>query len=540
MEQTIRELIDADDDLDVLSEIFLGDDNFLYFIQSLFILENDFEDVTFFAPNDAALVELAAFFNAANPDGLDEVTEINAADVLVAGLRQFGPSPLSNLANPEPDQLIAYAIVLGDLSAAQVLDSERLVTFLEKGGLFLEEGGGGPSPSEVFLPLRIENDRLVDRSDNTADATIVDSQEASNGVLHIIDEPLLAFDYWLRPSADIAVVDDFGGGRDAVLGSDRGDDVRLGGGNDLGATGAGDDEVRGGSGDDTVYGGFGDDTVRGGKGRDWLFSENGENLLLGGRGRDLIEYDLFGGSANSTLIGGRGADNISVSDSLDPFVETFASGVTLVYGGAGDDLVQAYRGSAINAYGEDGDDELLGGWANDLLVGGKGDDVVEGDEGDDTLSGGRGADFLDGEGFAVDPGDDLISGGKGRDTLVGGTGDDTLTGGKGRDTFRIEIFADFGDDVITDFDPERDKIQYFIDEEEELEALRTATGKSEGFEYQDLLDAFLIAEAQSDGEFLLGVTDSSVLFQGVSPALDVEAVFEIEIASFLLFEPVPI
>ena len=60
-------------------------------------------------------------------------------------------------------------------------------------------------------------------------------------------------------------------------------------------------------------------------------------------------------------------------------------------------------------------------------------------------------------------GDDVLVGGAGNDLLIGGAGNDTLTGGAGSDVFKWEA-ADHGIvgtpniDVITDFNPQEDKI----------------------------------------------------------------------------------
>ena len=70
----------------------------------------------------------------------------------------------------------------------------------------------------------------------------------------------------------------------------------------------------------------------------------------------------------------------------------------------------------------------------DALIGGDGDDVLYGGDGDDRLDGG-----------------------KGKDTLHGGAGNDTLTGGMQNDLFVFE--GRFGNDTITDFDPNADHVQ---------------------------------------------------------------------------------
>ena len=47
-------------------------------------------------------------------------------------------------------------------------------------------------------------------------------------------------------------------------------------------------------------------------------------------------------------------------------------------------------------------------------------------------------------------GNDTFDGAAGNDYILGGEGDDTMTGGAGNDVF--ELAANFGNDVITDFE----------------------------------------------------------------------------------------
>jgi len=86
-------------------------------------------------------------------------------------------------------------------------------------------------------------------------------------------------------------------------------------------------------------------------------------------------------------------------------------------------------------------------------VGGNGGQTHTGTGEEDNLTGGNGKDIIDGGG-----GNDTINGGNEADTLIGGAGNDTLTGGNGTDLF---VFAaGFGKDIITDFKPKLDTIQF--------------------------------------------------------------------------------
>jgi Ca2+-binding RTX toxin-like protein len=81
-------------------------------------------------------------------------------------------------------------------------------------------------------------------------------------------------------------------------------------------------------------------------------------------------------------------------------------------GGAGDDRFVNNTAIMSIAFGEQGNDTLIGGSATDYLYGGDGNDVLMGRGGDDYLFGGAG--------------NDQLSGGAGNDQLFGGTGADLL------------------------------------------------------------------------------------------------------------------
>jgi len=139
--------------------------------------------------------------------------------------------------------------------------------------------------------------------------------------------------------------------------------------------------------------------------------------------------------------------------------------------GAGNDTVQAGSAEVADFSGGDGDDLLVGALGSDTLTGDAGDDTLQGGSGDDSLSGGAGNDELFGN-----RGRDTLTGEAGDDTLDGGAGRDTLTGGPGADTFSFELLADVnpdeGDgsasdvfaggefDVVTDFNPGEDNLQF--------------------------------------------------------------------------------
>ena len=105
--------------------------------------------------------------------------------------------------------------------------------------------------------------------------------------------------------------------------------------------------------------------------------------------------------------------------------------------------------------GQIGNDRLFGNQGNDILNGGAGNDQLWGGDDSDVLMGGSDNDMLSGC-----KGEDNLHGGEGKDRLVGGAADDIMAGGSGPDTFIFR--AGYGDDVITDFDPEEDILEFGV------------------------------------------------------------------------------
>ena len=173
----------------------------------------------------------------------------------------------------------------------------------------------------------------------------------------------------LSAGRDIAVDGSFGDQGERYDGDETGETI---------ASGAGDDTVLGNGGDDVIYGNLDNDSLDGGAGSD---------ILYGGQGEDTLT-----GDAGDTLHGGAGNDVIG----------RIVAGVSV--------------GVGILAYGNLGNDHIVGTVAPDQLLGGQGDDLIEG--------------------------------GAGNDTIAGGLGDDSMAGGEGADTFTIGENA--GNDAISD------------------------------------------------------------------------------------------
>lgn len=136
------------------------------------------------------------------------------------------------------------------------------------------------------------------------------------------------------------------------------------------------------------------------------------------------------------------------------------TGRLVIYGGDGDDTINAGSGNDL-LLGEDGNDEINAGGGNDLLNGGKGNDVLNGNDANDVLRGGAGTDMLSGgEGDDLLQGQaghgDLLYGNGGNDTLSGGTGSDSASGGDGDDVLQWSdgegndvLNGDDGNDTLT-------------------------------------------------------------------------------------------
>jgi len=169
------------------------------------------------------------------------------------------------------------------------------------------------------------------------------------------------------------------------------------------------------------------------------------------------------------LIFAAGQNDVVYGDNLvsDPRVRSVGTRMDTIDGGSGDDEL----------FGQERDDQLLGGPGADAIDGGSGVDrvlqTVDNDQtltnglltgqGPDTLSGieratltgGASANVIDASGFTAGPvmligldGDDSLLGGAGDDELLGGDGSDQLAGGAGDDRYVFE--NDWGIDTLVD------------------------------------------------------------------------------------------
>lgn len=131
------------------------------------------------------------------------------------------------------------------------------------------------------------------------------------------------------------------------------------------------------------------------------------------------------GSGSTVRVAASGAD-------IQDFPRSQINEVVFI-GLGGDDFFNNNTNIPSRAFGQNGDDTLLGGSANDILIGGAGGDQLQGNAGDDVIRGSNGGSQPD-----------VITGNAGNDRLFGGTGTNTINGGDGDDV----IFGGSGDDEI--------------------------------------------------------------------------------------------
>ncbi len=196
----------------------------------------------------------------------------------------------------------------------------------------------------------------------------------------------------------------------------------------------------------------------------FLVEQSGSTILVTAYGHT----EEFTGVSKIVFNAGIGNDSVLIAPSVTIAVEG--------YGGEGNDNLVG--GSGTNKlWGDAGSDVLSGRAAGDSLVGGDGDDFLYGYGGADTLDGGDGDDALFGEDDIGDmvefkakntdfnagtagadqidggKGDDLIVAGDGNDTVLGGWDDDAIDAGAGDDSVEAgdgndQVFGGAGDDKL--------------------------------------------------------------------------------------------
>jgi len=362
---------------------------------------------------------------------------------------------------------------------------------------------------------------------------------------------------WFVNLATNLIVDGFGEsgtilGIEDVTGTELNDNIFGNAADNVLTGGAGGDNLRGNDGNDTLIGGDGNDLLRGGAGVD--FFDGGANGAL--VGLDPSEPGAFGDRVSFSeiaatqgvvadlrtgIISNDGFGNVETMVGIESLGADTAHADTLhgddsrnflwgslgdtLMGHGGDDIIHVSR-AAATVNGGAGMDELTllttiyflpdsdgdglaeqgppasAGWSVNL---GSGDitdgfgssgsvagiENVVGSEFADTLIGSNGVNRLDGG-----DGDDVIDGKNGADTMNGGGGNDVLSGGNHADIF--EFGAVSGDDEITDFKNNQDKIRFLADSgvDEFSDLSITALGKDVLITWGDGSNAILLEKTK--------------------------------------------
>ena len=239
--------------------------------------------------------------------------------------------------------------------------------------------------------------------------------------------------------------------------------------------------ITGNLGANSLSGGNGDDTLRGDKGNDTLDGGDDSDEMEGGAGNDLYIVDEAGDTVFEDKNGG--LDTVKSAVSFDLSAAGDTENLTLTGAGAIDAFGNDLKNLLIGA---DGQNSLDGGLGADTMTGGKsndaytvdnaGDKTIEaagGGDGDSvsltgafnhtlagnvehlTIQAAAGAVNGTGNGLANKitgnalnnalfglTGLDSLSGGDGNDSLDGGAGGDSLAGGNGDDLYVIDTLAD--------------------------------------------------------------------------------------------------
>ncbi|MEM6664723.1 MAG: fasciclin domain-containing protein, partial [Pseudomonadota bacterium] len=280
-------------------EIATGSDDFNILVMALSaagLVETvqGLEDITVFAPTDAAFTQLALDLGL-DPDttGDDAVFEFIAG--ALAGLDPDGnPIPLLT-------DILLYHVSVGAKSAAAL---ENLGTV-----------------ETVFgTSFGVDGTELIDGEPDIENPNIVIPDIlGGNGTIQAIDRVLIPIDI---PGNETGETIEGTNGRDHLVGT------------------SGDDEIFGLKGKDKLFGGDGDDALFGGAGRDLLAGGAGDDHLSGGWGRDYFDFrDLDG---NDTVKDLSSRDKVIIStDDFSNRHELFAA----IQQDGDDAVIQTEQGS---------------------------------------------------------------------------------------------------------------------------------------------------------------------------------------------------
>jgi len=168
----------------------------------------------------------------------------------------------------------------------------------------------------------------------------------------------------------------------------------------------------------------------------WIYGNSGNNVLSGMAGSDHID----GGAGADIMYGGAGGDYYQVDDLGDQVIEaanegwdSVTSSVDFTLGDNVENLYLEWGSAAVNATGNDLDNNISGNDNDNVINALGGNDYVNGEDGNDTIFAGDGNDHVYG-GYGVDAiyggaGDDYLNADAGSDTVYGGAGNDHIYGG---------------------------------------------------------------------------------------------------------------
>ncbi|MEM1382446.1 MAG: fasciclin domain-containing protein [Pseudomonadota bacterium] len=273
------------------------------------------EDITVFAPTDAAFTQLALDLGFTGDQG-DETAVFNFIAEVLATLGD----PIELLTN-----ILLYHVSPGEKTAAEIDALAHVDTLLE-GATFGTKGT-----------------ELIDNEPDVANPDIVIPDiPAANGAIQAIDRVLLPLDIPGNESDDVIQgtngndVLEGGGGDDRIFGFVGQDHISGGDGDDILSGGMMFDKIHGDNGDDRIHGGKGNDALFGGHDDDIVRGSNGDDLVKGGAGND----KLFGGKGDDRLLAGAGDDKLSGGQGSDLFDFEWVVGENRVHDFSTEDTIE--------------------------------------------------------------------------------------------------------------------------------------------------------------------------------------------------------
>ncbi len=157
---------------------------------------------------------------------------------------------------------------------------------------------------------------------------------------------------------------------------------------DSSLTGATKLDLTGNNKNNFLIGNAANNTLTGDAGNDILDGKAGADILNGGTGNDTYFVDVIKpvGAGGDVIV----EDSIALNFGNDTVNTTFSADLRSVQFDGIENLT--ILGAALNATGDDGNNELIGNANANTIIGGAGDDEITGGAGNDILTGGLGVD----------------------------------------------------------------------------------------------------------------------------------------------------